>query len=480
VTYCNLFLAAAISSPDHPVWPWLASRSGRIAGLSLELHLGVANDHDDEDDDDDATEHADQPPDWMQPLQTLSGIPDVQLRVKCVGRIADMDDPCIAQWVKQYGQLISHIIVEVNVSQKGLNLREFSEAISAPCRSIDLTICHSANQVVDLADLAPVAGSLQSLMCEPSADVYGPGTLIGASAFKGMSQLTALHFIFEGFENEETWGSLAKLTSLQYLGLFNHSAIGDPSPLSALTRLSYLNLQSLGWLDAGDPVTFSFSNLQPLSTLGHLEQLYMEEKACAATSLEGLAGLSNLKLLELDFASSGGRLKSLEGISPGVTELTIMNAPDLVSLAGIEVCTTMKYLNLHQCNVSSLQPLSDLRSMVWLKLLDCPLNSLESLRSMSLQSLFLKNCSSLTQVSGVEHLPALISLQVDVCGVTSLQPLSQLGKGLQKLWVRGCKGVQEEILELSNIQPTADVEVCLSNIKEVVLAGGVRRAVGAP
>jgi hypothetical protein len=65
-------------------------------------------------------------------------------------------------------------------------------------------------------------------------------------------------------------------------------------------------------------------------------------------------------------------------------------------------------------------------------------------------------------------------------GVTSLQPLSQLGEGLQILRVYGCTGVQEEVLELPHVQPTADVDVSCSNLREVVLAGGVRRAVAPP
>jgi hypothetical protein len=39
MTYSNLSLAAAISSPDHPVWKWLQKRRGRIAGLSLKLRV---------------------------------------------------------------------------------------------------------------------------------------------------------------------------------------------------------------------------------------------------------------------------------------------------------------------------------------------------------------------------------------------------------------------------------------------------------
>jgi hypothetical protein len=60
------------------------------------------------------------------------------------------------------------------------------------------------------------------------------------------------------------------------------------------------------------------------------------------------------------------------------------------------------------------------------------------------------------------------------CGVTSLQPLSQLGEGLQELVVYGCGEVQDEVLELPHVQPTSVVIVNGSNMREMVLAGGIR------
>jgi hypothetical protein len=72
-------------------------------------------------------------------------------------------------------------------------------------------------------------------------------------------------------------------------------------------------------------------------------------------------------------------------------------------------------------------------------------------------------------------------LELTICDeVTSLEPLSQLGEGLQELKVYGCRRVQEEVLELPHVQPTAVVDVEESNVREVVLAGGLRRAVGPP
>jgi hypothetical protein len=473
VIYRNVVVAAGISSPANPVWQWLAKRVGRIAGLSLQLCVRVNGDDD--------AKGADQLPEWLPPLQTLSGISGVQLRVEWVDVVARADHPCITQWLKQHGQLIRHLTVEVLIKEDMLKLKDFSEA-AAPCRSIDLTVNHSSSQVIDLADLCHVAASLQRLTCHPTGD-WGPlpnlGILRGASVLGSMSQITALHLdrediCREDLTDQECWGLLAKLTSLQELRL-HIGGSGDPSPLSALTGLSSLHLQSIVGLLADNQPPFSFSSLQPLSTLQKLEELHLDGHACGATSLHGLEGLNNLKSLGLVFYDNDGRLSSLAGLSPAVTDLSIYCAPDLVSLAGIEGCTSMKKLSLQCAGVSSLQPLRGLSSLKHLVLSQCRLRSLEGLNSMSMESLGLECCSSLRNLFGVEHISALKSLVVAYCGVTSLQELSQLGEGLRQLWIKGCWRVQKKVLELPHVQPTADVVVVGSSVNEVVLAGGLRR-----
>jgi hypothetical protein len=441
VTYRNLIFATAIRTPDHPLWQWLGKRSGRIDGLELDLCLKDDDveeeedeDEDTDDDGDDAIENAEQLLRWMQPLQTLSGIPGTQLKLRWDGVIDRMGHPCIAQWLREHGQLISRLNVEVDISKRKLALRGFSKAAAA-CRSIDLKICHAPNHVVDLADLDAVAGSFHSLSCEVDLD-WEEGTLRGASVFNSMSQLTTLHLHGEQFEDHASWGSLANLTSLQQLSLIRCTS-GDPSPVSALTRLTSLTIHALEpGQQVNDLAPFTFSSLEPLSTLQQLEVLHLGHHACTATSLQGLAGLSNLKVLKFEFDSyDGGMLRSLDGISHGVVEFSVLfNGPNLLSLAGIECCTSMEKLSLQWCGVSSLQPLRGLSSLKSLEVIYCD-------------------------------------------GFSSLQPLSQLGEGLQMLEVSGCRGVQEEVLELPNVQPTASVVIGGSNLKEVVLAGGVRRAV---
>jgi hypothetical protein len=476
VTFRNLLLTAAISSPDHPVWQWLDKRRRHIAGLDLTLRLELLGV--------DATQDADQLPDWKQPLQTLSGISGLQLRVELVGGIADLHHPFLAQGVKQHGQLVRHLTVEVHVSENRLKLRDFSEA-AALCRSIDLTIRHPPRHVLDLADLDPVAGSLQRLTCSPTGErvnTYDLGRFRGGSALISLSQITALHLDrevwVEDFEYEEPWGLLATLRSLQELSVRVRADGGDPSQLSALTRLSTLKLHSLwsGALAADGPAPDSFSSLQPLSTLQHLEELYLGEYACAATSLQGLAGLSNLKLRGLESNHTrGNTIITLEGVSPTVKEFSMAFSLDLRDVAGIERCTSLEKLVLHECGVSSLQPLRGLSSVKHLMVSMCPmLSSLEGLNNMSLQSLSLTGCEDLYDLSGLEDFSALTSLEFVHCPLTSLQPLSQLGEGLQKLRVYDCLGGEDEVLELPHVKPTAEV-VVQCEAKVVVLWQGVLR-----
>jgi Leucine-rich repeat (LRR) protein len=274
-----------------------------------------------------------------------------------------------------------------------------------------------------------------------------------------MSQLAALCLDYEDLGDEEPWDLLAEVTSLQHLSL-RVGAGGDPSALSALTGLSRLCLESLQRLEGGR--RFSFSSLQPLSTLKQLKELALLGDVAWATSLHGLAGLSNLKLLAVEFdrlRSNCARLecapplRSLEGINPGLESLRIEGAPGIVSWAGFGG-TSLTQLQVVAGGLTSLEGLD--------------------LTSMPLKTLTFQFCEFIS-LSGLGHLSALKSLAVYNCNLASLQPLSQLREGLEMLIVSECSGVQEEVLELPRVQPTATVHVYCSNVREVVLAGGVRR-----
>ena len=148
-------------------------------------------------------------------------------------------------------------------------------------------------------------------------------------------------------------------------------------------------------------------------------------------------------------------------------------------LIGIEHCQGLQVLYLSGSRVSSLHPLAALGSLRHLCIsVDVAVTSLAGLEGSictCLQSLKLESCYLLRQLSGIEGLSALERLGINCCSVTSLQPVGQLVGGLRWLSVEGCCDVREEVLNLPHIPPTADVRIVRSNVKEVVLAGGVRR-----
>jgi hypothetical protein len=456
VTYSNIHVPGTISNPAHQIWQWLAKRSGRIAGLSLQLCVAVDGNDDLEYD----------LVEWAQPLQTLSGLPSVQLDLdweRCSGCRDEFNG--LAQWLRQHGQNINHLTLQVSVCDRFLPLREVVEA-AAPCKSIKLYVQYG-DVPMDLAELAPLAGSLEWMQCVDEG--YGSDYLIGLNSLSSLQQLTYLCLDSQDFTHEQPWDHLAKLTSLKQLSAEVY-ATGDPSPLSALTGLSSLH-RSRRNPDDSDADPFSFSSLQPLSMLRQLQTLQLGSGACTATSLQGLAGLRKLRKLEIS-----GNLRSLEGISSGVTQLLLKDASD-GSLAGIERGISLREVALHQCGVSSLQPLTGLRRLLILDVLECPLVSLESLCGVQLRELSLRRCTSLALLSGIEKLTGLLWLYLDDCDVTNLQPLSQLGSRIEEIHVRWCKKVHEVVLELPHLQPTAKVSMYESSVRKVVLAGGVVRAV---
>ena len=63
-------------------------------------------------------------------------------------------------------------------------------------------------------------------------------------------------------------------------------------------------------------------------------------------------------------------------------------------------------------------------------------------------------------------------------GVTSLHPSAWSNSGRTKVPDLECERIGEDVLELPHVLLTADVSIANSNVPEVVLAGGVRRALG--
>ena len=470
VTYRNLELGGFVSSPYDPLWKWLAARQGRIAGLSIKLRIQAPYVPED---DDYAEDYMAGGVEWTRPLKILSAIQQLQLTVVLTYDGIDGDDGTIVPWLKRYSHVMDELTADISVAVDGLTLGDFCEAATS-CKSLKLHVCDLIEGSLDLSALATVAGVLVGLSID-SGEEFRDGPLGDLGSLTCLSHLTALDFSFQDLIEGDPFVALAGLQSLQDLSL-ELAASADPSSLSALTGLSSLRLTSLEGLIADEP--FKFSTLQPLSTLQRLEVLMLAANCCTASSLQGLAGLTKLKELDL---RSAYELESLSGVSTALTSLRLQTAPNLRSLSGMSDLVLLQRLMLVGCGVRSLRGLESSSSLVELTVERCCITSLAGLEgtlSMCLQWLNLSSCGLLCQLSGIEKLHALLMLEVSHCGVTSLQPLAGLPEGLEKLYVEDCPFVEEKVLELPHVQPTADVRVIsCSSVQEVVLAGGIKWAV---
>ena len=452
-----------ISSAAHPLWQWLAKRKGRISGLKVTVELDAGLNE--------QAAKAEQPA-WESVLQTFSSIPDLDLTVSWVGGcVSSQGHPYISQWLEQYKQHINHLNANVESSTRKLTSRAFCDA-AASCRSLQLNL-YMRSLWLGLRSFAPVSMSLVGLQMTGLGERCQLRNLGNLTCF---TQLTTLSLSVLNLRDEDLWTPLASLTGLTHLSV-KVAASGDPSLLSALTGLRSLRLVSRE-APGGAVVRFSMSSMQPFSTLHQLEMLELEH-CCLSTSFEGLAELSRLTGLNVGYARS---LTSVKGLSTAIRSLNIHRAYDLACLQGIEGLVALEELSLSFCRVACLRLLAGLGSLRGLSVCQCSINSLEGLGGSlgtCLQELALRGLS-LDDLSGLGRLSALQQLTAVDCGVTNWQPLAELRSGLKVLKI-GEIGIREHVLELPHVLPTASVEVmsgCTCDVREVVLTGGVRRAVG--
>ena len=228
---------------------------------------------------------------------------------------------------------------------QGGSLQEFITA-AAPCKSLSVSLEQDSllpeeldveeEVPMNISCMADVAHSLVSLD-------FGCYELTCLTALTCLTRLSELGL--EGYMAfDEPWVALAGLTCLTGLSKLslNFTSHGDPSPLSALTRLRSMSVARL--FDALEPDhPFTFSSLQPLSTMPQLERLDLDY-CCAATSLERLYGLSSLRHLSI---RGSDELCSLEGLSmTSLTSLELATVRELKSMAGIHPAVRLQHLSL--------------------------------------------------------------------------------------------------------------------------------------
>lgn len=147
----------------------------------------------------------------------------------------------------------------------------------------------------------------------------------------------------------EDYSPLAGLTGLRDLRIFS-GQVTDLSFLSGMDRLEFLHLGTIG----EEPVS-----LKPLAGCRSLRELSISvgtESGWTVSSLEGLEGLTGLRILEIPRTavtdlSPLEACKNLEWLDLGRTQVT-----DLSPLAG---CTSLKVLFLGSADVEDFTPLEN-------------------------------------------------------------------------------------------------------------------------
>ena len=445
VTYRNVFVNNTIDSSEHPAWKWLAKRRGRVSGLVLKVVVSSCGD---EVVYNLGGQQGEQPADWEGAWQSLAAVQDLQLTLS-FGSLG-LAEPDACQWLKQHSYLLVNFSTRVLVDSEELTLNSLSEAL-APCKALDLNLTHGSLDDIDISSLVAVNSCLVKLKMDGYfVDNAGFANMRGVTTIACLTKLTWLTLMSYSCTSEELWPSLAALSSLKDLQL-SVIAYGDPSPLSALTGLTSL------YIDSTDRVVnelnSSFSSLQPLSTMQQLVTLYLISAACSATSLHGLAGLSSLRSVDIHHAVD---LLSVEGLPGGVEDLSLSGLRAVENMAGLENLSSLRDLRTDWCGDASLQRLSGLSNLSRLKISGAPgegsvsLSCLEGIEGLGncLKSLELSFCTSLCSLSGIEGLSALEHLILEHCGVTSLQPLAGLvAPGLKSILIQGYSGVQGEHLD---------------------------------
>jgi hypothetical protein len=463
-TYTNLQLEKEISDPAHLFWSWLECRLGRISGLTMHVDLEELS-----------WEGLDEA--WQHPMSLLARVPGLRLTLSTPNTLPK-EDALARAFLQQHGHLIGYLYLNFNISESG-HAKTLPSFVPEQCLDVEVTLLCEGGHTIDLSELQPLAGKLSGLR----VDGDGNDSVIGVSTLFSFSKLRYLSLVC-GNPLAEPWTVLAALTGLQQLSC-RFETTGDAAPLSVLTRLTSLCLDSY-YITQNSYLT----TLQPLIALQQLQVLTL---GCFdTTSLHGLSGLSSLRRIDLGDNTS---LVSLEGLkSTALTSLSLSELPSITSVEGLLGLQCLQKLCIWGGvgDITSLEPLSQLASLrglaiegreqlpslAGLGITHLKLRRVKSLAgTQSLRSCLKSlSCCRLHSLEGIEVLTGLQKVELEDGDFTSLQPLAML-QHLRELRVVWCSEVVESVLVLPSFDIAGSIEIKDSSVKEVVLAGGVRMAV---
>lgn len=163
-----------------------------------------------------------------------------------------------------------------------------------------------------------------------------------------LTNLTKLELIIDYAVKDEPWldlTPLSRLTRLTWLNLYG-CGIKDLTPLQTLTNLTYLRIGGS-----------YLANLRPLKFLRNLTELDISSSK-SLTDLSPLAALTKLTKLDITGDSQISDLSPLQGLTE-LTNLRCWNAK-ITDISPLASLTKLKYLNLVNNQITDISPLRSL------------------------------------------------------------------------------------------------------------------------
>jgi len=207
------------------------------------------------------------------------------------------------------------------------------------------------------------------------------------------------------------------------------------------------------------------TDISPLSKLSHLAELNID----GCTNIKSIEPLSDLKgLMQIKMS----RCSSVTDLSPllNLTSLTVISMPSTITNEQLALVlprlSNLESLGLRGCNhITDISPVSRLPNLKRLYISGCrelrdisPLSEVSGLRHLALTS------SAVSDLSPLAGLPNLISLMLG--GSTTLKDISPLAgiKNLRALSLNGSQGIRDirPLAELRNL-----TRLGLSNLREL-------------
>ena len=153
------------------------------------------------------------------------------------------------------------------------------------------------------------------------------------------------------------------------------------------------------------------------------------------------------------FKSHIGQFEALWSGTSTTLDLSGSDVHDLSALQDLEHLTE---LHLRSTNVSDVRALQGLTRLTTLNLIDTDVSDVSALQGLTRLTTLRLNSTKVTDVSALKGLTSLTELHLNHTAVRNLRVLKAL-PNLKRLYVYGCKGIENEVRRLQFARPNLEV-----------------------